>query len=314
MGWLNEIFAGSATGGDQFFRLLLLLGLVGIIGLLLVIDVIIFRFRRRESSQQGSETAGGAGIGALAAGGAFLLVVVIFYSGFKPFLASQVAPAGAVEIAVHADSTQWRYTYANGYTTDQLHLPAGKPVALAITTDSEARRFVIPALNVNSEALAGQVGSAWFRPDQAGYYRHDDLGALVAPFDSSDVELIVVHEPGTFNGWLIAANDPLATMTPLEAGPIFIQRFGCAQCHTINGAPSVGPSFKDAFGRERLFTDGTKISADSTYLVESILSSNARTVQGFEPVMPSFAGQIDERQAASIVTYIKSISDIKEEK
>lgn len=327
MGWLNEIFAGSPSGGDQFFRLLLLLSLAGIFALLVVIDIIIFRFRRREKTEPGlektepgrkktepgREATGGDGLSALAAGGALILAVVVFYFGFKPFLGAQVAPAGAVEIAVHADSSSWRYTYANGYTSDQLHLPAGEAIALSITTDTETKRFAIPALYVNREAIPGLIGKSWLRPPTAGYYSQNDFAAPEAPFDSSAAEIIVVHDPGTFAGWLIGANDPLATMTPIEAGPVFIQRFGCGQCHSIDGLPGVGPSFKDAFGRQRLFTDGTKISADSTYLVESILQSNARVVSGFEPVMPSFAGQIDARQAASIVAYIKSISDSKGE-
>jgi len=314
MGGLTDLFAQNATGGDQLFRLLLLLGLISIFALILAVDIIIWRYRRSEPSQKGRPTAGGPGLSAVAAIGASILAITIFYFGFKPFISGQVPPAGALEISVHADTTAWRYTYANGYISEQLHLPSEEPVSLSITAETETRRFAIPALNVNRKAIPGHIGSVWFEPAQVGYFSMNDIHPVTELADSSSADYVVVHEPGRFAGWLLAANDPLATMTPVEAGPIFIQRFGCAQCHSIDGVRLVGPSFKDAFGGNRLFTNGETISADSTYLVQSILSPAERIVSGFEPVMPSFTGQIDERQAAAIVAFIKSISVSKEEK
>ena len=53
--------------------------------------------------------------------------------------------------------------------------------------------------------------------------------------------------------------------------------------------------------------DGRTVVADETYLRESILRPNAGVVAGWQPVMPSFAGQISEENVLELINYIKSL-------
>jgi cytochrome c oxidase subunit II len=47
--------------------------------------------------------------------------------------------------------------------------------------------------------------------------------------------------------------------------------------------------------------------ADEQYIRESILQPNAKIVAGYQPIMPSYEGQIDEDQLQQIIEYIRSL-------
>jgi cytochrome c oxidase subunit 2 len=54
-------------------------------------------------------------------------------------------------------------------------------------------------------------------------------------------------------------------------------------------------------------TSGHTVTADDTYLRESIFDPGARIVAGFEPEMPSFRGQVSEEDVVALISYIKSL-------
>jgi cytochrome c oxidase subunit 2 len=54
--------------------------------------------------------------------------------------------------------------------------------------------------------------------------------------------------------------------------------------------------------------DGRTVLADENYIRESILRPNAKLVAGFQAVMPSFQGTLNEDALLQLVDYIKSLS------
>jgi cytochrome c oxidase subunit 2 len=49
------------------------------------------------------------------------------------------------------------------------------------------------------------------------------------------------------------------------------------------------------------------VTVDENYIRESILEPQAKIHEGFQPVMPSFAGTLDDNQINAIIEYIKTI-------
>ena len=47
--------------------------------------------------------------------------------------------------------------------------------------------------------------------------------------------------------------------------------------------------------------------ADDDYLRESILDPPAKVVLGWEPIMPTYKGQVDEEDLIKLLQYIKSL-------
>ena len=46
---------------------------------------------------------------------------------------------------------------------------------------------------------------------------------------------------------------------------------------------------------------------DDGYLRESILSPATKVVAGYQPVMPTFQGQVSEEDVMSLIAYIKTL-------
>ena len=59
-------------------------------------------------------------------------------------------------------------------------------------------------------------------------------------------------------------------------------------------------------GRTVHLSDGRTLTADESYVRDSILLPKKDVVAGFDPIMPSFAGQIGEEDIEAIIHYIRS--------
>lgn len=83
---------------------------------------------------------------------------------------------------------------------------------------------------------------------------------------------------------------------------------GCVGCHTFDGTPSAGPTFKNIFNRETsVLINGEKstIKADEDYLKESITHPGAKVVEGFTNFMPPFKDVLTQEEVDAIVKYLK---------
>src|SRR5712691_7177453 len=59
-------------------------------------------------------------------------------------------------------------------------------------------------------------------------------------------------------------------------GQQLASQFGCVACHTTNGQPGVGPTWKGLAGRQETLDNGQTVTADDAYLRESILQPDAK--------------------------------------
>ena len=82
---------------------------------------------------------------------------------------------------------------------------------------------------------------------------------------------------------------------------------GCVSCHTVDGSPSLGPTWKGLYGSERELEDGTTVIADEEYLELSIFEPNAQIVKGYRPVMPAYRSKLTEEELHGIIEYIKTL-------
>lgn len=84
---------------------------------------------------------------------------------------------------------------------------------------------------------------------------------------------------------------------------------GCLQCHTTDGRPGSGPTWKGLAGSTRPLSGGEEVVADDAYLFSSIVTPNNQVVEGFDAIMPTFySDQLDEGQINDLVEYIKSLA------
>jgi cytochrome c oxidase subunit 2 len=62
------------------------------------------------------------------------------------------------------------------------------------------------------------------------------------------------------------------------------------------------------YGTTVQLTGGGTAVFDEAYIRESILYPKAKVVAGFEPIMPTFRGQVTEEEMLALIAYIKSLS------
>jgi mono/diheme cytochrome c family protein len=84
---------------------------------------------------------------------------------------------------------------------------------------------------------------------------------------------------------------------------------GCQGCHSLDGSPSSGPTFKGLYGSTVKLTNGQTVKADDAYLLGSILDPDNQIVSGYQPGVMSAVitkGQVSEADAKTIIDFIKT--------
>ena len=105
-------------------------------------------------------------------------------------------------------------------------------------------------------------------------------------------------------GVIHSSNSP--EQIQIAAGKQLFLGKGCAACH-MQGSSALAPDLHGVFGTTQRLADGKEVLADDAYLRESILTPQAKIVQGHHPTMPVFAGLLTEPQVDSLIAYIRSI-------
>jgi cytochrome c oxidase subunit 2 len=114
---------------------------------------------------------------------------------------------------------------------------------------------------------------------------------------------VVVMPPAAYEQWLSGG----VTGESMELGGArLFQQLGCQTCHRPD-AGGRGPALEGLFGRPVRLHNGETIVVDESYVRESILQPQAKIVAGYQPVMPTFQGQISEEGLLQIIAYIRSL-------
>lgn len=226
----------------------------------------------------------------------------LFLVGFRGYVDAAVAPADALVIAANAERYHWTFTYPDGNSVDDtLRVPVGKPVRVDVHTRDFDYRFDVPALHAAAEARAGSDGTAWFVASRAG-----TLPILCGASCNGHPEM-----PTTLTALDAAAwndfTDDGSKLPPAEYGAKLYAKSMCKTCHSLDGTPGTAPSFKGIFGKHEALADGSSVLVDEAYIKESILTPSAKVVKGFQPVMPPFAGQLNDKQIEALVAFVKSV-------
>jgi cytochrome c oxidase subunit 2 len=132
---------------------------------------------------------------------------------------------------------------------------------------------------------------------------------------------VVVMEPSHYAAWLEGGTGSgSGTESMVSKGEKLFNQFNCQSCHggpslTASTVPVPGavtaraPALEGVYGKKVVLDTGRSVKADEGYLRESILNPAAKVVEGYEPLMPSYAGQVNEEQVLQLVAYLKSLGD-----
>jgi cytochrome c oxidase subunit II len=303
--WLPPQASTTAPEVDWIFHLVFAISLfffILIIGLMLLF---VIRYRRREGVEAQKTATHNLALELTWSGVPIVLSIVIFVFGFKSFMNITVTPANAYQINVMAQKWKWVFEYPNGHVDEDLHVPLGRPVELTMTSQDVIHGFYIPAFRVQRDVVPGRYNKTWFQATMAGEYQLY-CAQYCGTGHSEMTALVVVHPVGEFEKWLQEASDLFKRLSPVQVGERLF-KIRCSSCHTVDGSAKVGPSWKGLFGRKVDFTDGTTTVADENYIRRFILEPNFKIIKGYEPVMPTFKGQVNDKEIGAIIDYIKTL-------
>lgn len=232
----------------------------------------------------------------------FVAFVGLFFWAAGLYTRLYTPPPGTVDVFVVGKQWMWKIQHPDGQREiNELHLPVGRPTRLVMTSQDVIHSFYVPAFRVKHDVLPGRYEALWVDPDMTGEFpifcaefcgtEHAHMGGRV-----------VVMEPAAFERWLASANPGQSLAAE---GEKLFRQFGCSGCHEGNGTVRA-PSLDGIYGRPVPLQDGSTVVADDRYIRDSILMPQAQVVAGYAPVMPSFAGQIDEDELLQLIAYIKS--------
>lgn len=239
------------------------------------------------------------------------LITVLAFSamGANALADTQRIDPKAMEVNVIGSQWSWRFEYPGlGIVSNELHLPVNKQALLHLSSTDVIHSFWVPEFRVKQDALPGGdffnrdlritptiIGDYKVRCAELCGLQHAYMEAPVIVVSDLDFELWVADQTGE-------------SADPVERGQKWYTVYGCNACHTLDGTIKVGPSWLGIYGEESRMADGSTVTVDDAYLLESIRNPAARLVEGFPNAMPqNIAATMTDNQVQDIIEFIKTL-------
>jgi cytochrome c oxidase subunit 2 len=265
-----------------------------------------------------------------------ILVIGIFVVGFRSYLDIYTAPKNAFDIKVTAQKWAWSFQYPNGAQSDDLYVPAGKPVRLVLRSSDVLHSLYIPDFRVKRDIVPGRYTYAWFQCDYPTGMPGKDVrdpnaktveGALDAAQahalfcteycgtgHSKMNRYVYVLDEASFNQWMVDQSQWIDKIPEEElyfkAGPKIFGR--CVQCHSLDGSNGIGPSWKGIVDRVKAYPfvgEGKKYATYQDYIRTSILAPGDYVVPPYANAMPTFKGQLNDKAIDAVIGYMEHLDE-----
>lgn len=232
-----------------------------------------------------------------------VIAMTMFVWGATIFFSMNRPPRGALEVYVVGKQWMWKFEHVGGQREiNELHVPVGRDVRLNMISQDAIHSFYVPAFRVKQDVLPGRYTTLWFRATKPGRY-HLFCAEYCGTKHSGMIGWVEVMEPAQYQVWLSggASGGSLAA-----SGEKLFREMACNTCHNAESGAR-GPDLGGLFGRPVELEGRQTLVADENYLRESIVNPRARMVKGYQPIMPTFQGQISEEGLLQLVAYIKTL-------
>ncbi len=252
-----------------------------------------------------------------------LLLVFLFIIGYDRYMSMRIAPGNSMDIYITARRWQWGYEYPNGTTSNNawqeatettpgaimgqgLVVPVNRPIRLIMASEDVIHSFFVPSFRIKQDVVPNRYLVQWFEATKEGDYPVY-CTEYCGTSHSRMLGMVHVVNEQKFNEWIVNGGLDPKTMTMEQYGKALYIAKGCVTCHSLDGKRGNGPSFKGIWGHNAELASGESVMVDEAYVHESLMVPAAKVVAGFGPVMPSFKGQLDEKQINAIIEFLKTV-------
>jgi cytochrome c oxidase subunit II len=273
---------------------------------LLIAGLIVFyavKYRRRSPAAVGVHIHGGLMLEVAWTVIPFLITMVIFVWGASVYFAMASPPAETLNVYVVGKQWMWKFQHLDGQREiNQLHVPVGRNVKLIMTSEDVIHDLFFPAFRVKADVLPGRYVNIWFNATKPGRY-HMFCAEYCGTRHSGMTGEVIVMEANEYQEWLSggASEGSLAS-----AGEKLFVDLACNTCHRPESTGR-GPVLNGLFGKTIITDTGETIVVDEAHIRESILNPSAKVQAGYQPIMPTFQGVVNEEGLLQLIEYVKSL-------
>jgi cytochrome c oxidase subunit 2 len=297
----------ASTVAGQVDALFIFLCIVtGTVSLLIWIAIIYFavKYRRRPDNELAEEIEPPKSLEAAWIVLPTLIFLGMFLWGGWLFLRLQAVPANAIDIYGTGRQWMWKFQHPTGQREiNTLHVPVGRPVRVLLASEDVIHSLYFPGFRTKVDVLPNRYRTLWFEATKTGRF-HLFCAEYCGTMHSGMIGYVEVMEPTEYQRWLAGGSEgSLASQ-----GEKIFQKYACITCHT-NDATARGPVLAGLFMKPVQLTGGSVVTADENYIRESILNPQAKVVAGFQPIMPTFQGQVNEEDLLKLLAYIRSLGE-----
>lgn len=285
----------------------LYLGLVAVTGAVsLLIWIAIFylaiKYRRRPDNELAQEQEPPVALEMAWTIIPTIIFILIFVAGAWVFFRLNRVPANALEVYATGRQWMWKFQHPTGQREiNSLHVPVGRAVKITMASEDVIHSLWFPSFRVKMDVLPNRFRTMWFEATKTGTY-HIFCAEYCGTQHSGMIGSVIVMEPTEYQRWLAGGTEgSLASQ-----GEKLFATYACNTCH-MGTAGSRGPALAGLYGTSRPLTNGSTVLADDQYLRESILNPAAKVAAGYQPIMPTFQGQVSEDDLIRLISYVKSI-------
>ena len=287
---------------DPVFMFLFAACLVLLVGITVAMVWFVVRYHRSRAPHPTSQAEGSLWLEIVWTALPTILVLAMFYYGWAGYLTLRDVPKNAMQVTAVARMWSWSFLYENGKTSSRLYVPVGTPVQVNLESRDVLHGFYMPAFRIKRDVVPGMKNHVWFVATKAGSY---DVfcSQYCGTSHSAMITTVEAVSPERYTAWL---NEGKGGAHP---GLALLEKHGCLGCHSLDGSPKVGPTFKGLFGSRVKVTRGGEpavVLADEGFLRESVLMPSATVVEGFPPIMPA-AAELPEAELQAMLEYLKEV-------
>ena len=262
------------------------------------------RYRKTHDGEIGARIEGSLPLELLWSVIPTIIAMFMFGWGASVFYHLRRPPDEALQVYAVGKQWMWKFQHPEGQREiNELHIPAGRPVKITISSEDVLHSLFFPAFRTKTDAIPGRYTYLWFEAQKPGTY-HIFCAEYCGTNHSGMIGSVTVLEPAAYQAWLQGGGEG---GTLAQRGARLFDSLACNSCHVDSGQGR-GPSLKDIVGKTETLQDGSTVVVDDAYLRESILTSQAKIVRGFQPLMPTFQGLISEENLVALIEHVKSLS------
>ena len=225
----------------------------------------------------------------------------------NPFGMNPNDPAGEDDVLIAGNTVQ---------------LPINRPFKALLRSNDVLHDFFVPEFRAKMDSVPGMITYFWFEPTKLGEYEilcaelcgkgHYTMRGWVKIVGQEDFDAWLAAQPTWAQ--MKAGVTPKAYSALARRGRDVAETNGCFACHSLDGSQVVGPTWQGVWGEQTPLADGSSVTVDESYVLESVREPAAKLVEGFAPVMIAYdAETISDDDLAALTAFLREETELEED-